>query len=105
MSLKLRKRREKLWVKENGKCYWCGCLTILPDRGEHFPIAPDNLATIDHLRSRLQQSRQEPNHGVEERTVLACFQCNHLRGLLDQKSNQVVTLRVMQDENKPDLPQ
>jgi hypothetical protein len=39
---------------------------------------PKNLATIDHLRSKLDPHRTEPARG-ERRRVLACYDCNHER--------------------------
>jgi hypothetical protein len=41
--------------------------------------APDDMATLDHLYSRLNPERK-PNLCGEERTVLACWGCNFERG-------------------------
>jgi hypothetical protein len=99
MSAKIRKRREKLWADVGGKCYWCGVDTVMPERGKHNAIPFDNLATVDHLRTRLHNdSRQEPNTNNEERTVLACWKCNNTRGVLDQKSVQPITIRIQERE-------
>jgi flavoprotein len=67
----------------------------MPERGKHDAIPFDNLATVDHLRSRLHnEARHEPNTLNEERTVLACWACNNCRGVCDQKSVNPVVLRV-----------
>lgn len=88
MSKNIRKRREKLWIEKEGKCYWCGVDTILPPRGVKRYMPPMNLATLDHLRTRMDGDREEPNSTNEERTVLCCWQCNNIRGVLHQKATQ-----------------
>ena len=101
MSAKIRKRREKLWTEVEGKCYWCGVDTVMPERGKHNAKPFDNLATVDHLRSRLHNNlRQEPNDSNEERTVLACWKCNNIRGVLDQKSTQKIIIRIQEPQCK-----
>ncbi len=92
MSKNIRKRRERLWTENEGKCYWCGILTILPLRGTTKTSHRDDLATLDHLRTRLDGNRQEPNDSNEERTVLACWKCNGIRGQLSQNSHQTVSI-------------
>lgn len=103
MSKNVRKRREKLWNEKDGKCFYCGVKTILPVRGVNTRHPPDNLATLDHLRTRLHIEydeygepvvgcRHEPNTTNEERTCLACLKCNNIRGILDQKSTQDMTI-------------
>jgi hypothetical protein len=67
-----------MW-EEDPHCFWCGCLTALPSpeqNGHHF----DNEATLDHLRTRFDDDRQEPCRGGERRIVLSCYRCNWLRG-------------------------
>jgi hypothetical protein len=92
MSAKIRKRREKLWKEVSGKCFWCGVDTVMPERGKHDALPVENLATIDHLRTRLhKEERSKPNKNNEERTVLACWVCNNLRGILDQKTMEIFT--------------
>jgi len=53
------------------------------------------MATIDHLRSRYDPMRSEPNHNQEERIVLACRKCNCLRSMLETaflKANNIEKL-------------
>lgn len=80
-----RKRRDKLWDAKNGKCFWCGISTILPPRNARSGFKA-NYATLDHLRTRLDPNRRDPNNNNEERSVLACLNCNCLRGRLIQLS-------------------
>jgi 5-methylcytosine-specific restriction endonuclease McrA len=74
---RLRKRRERLW-KQDPRCFYCGRVTVLKQCGRH-ETEPDNLATLEHLRSRLDAGRQEPNDGKATRTVLACRKCNNAK--------------------------
>ena len=73
---KKQKRRLNLWLKSNGRCYWCGKKTILDITGYYY--SSDDLATIDHLNNRVNGIRQ--NKVVNEaKTVLACQKCNSTR--------------------------
>ena len=87
------RRRAKLWAQQKGLCYWCHCQTTLtkgPSRkGEKIP--PD-LATIDHLRSRLHPNRQEPACG-QQRLVMACSACNNKRGAAELISLPIEEVR------------
>jgi hypothetical protein len=85
MPRKLRKRREALWVQFDKKCYWCGCETVFPQSGCDNEPKAENLATVEHLRSRFFKSRYEPNHDNQQRLVLACLYCNSLRAKLEAK--------------------
>ncbi len=84
MPKSLKEIRERLWYK-NPHCVYCGVLTVLPSSpllhrsktGVLHKIPP-NLATIDHLRSRLDPKRRI-HKKKEKRYVLACATCNNLR--------------------------
>lgn len=76
---KFKKQRTRLW-KENPHCFYCKCLTILP---EDLPVehgyasgklknVPDDMATIEHIYSRLNPSRW-----IRGKRVLACYKCNN----------------------------
>lgn len=87
-------RLKKLW-EADPKCHWCGKPTvlILVPPGVAIGGRVFNAATIDHLRSRLDPNRQEPNSGVDIRTVLACWRCNQQRNDFEQASISVEELR------------
>ena len=74
----VKKRRTNLWNRDP-HCYYCGCLTILPDDVEgykdkgHIKVTPNNMATIEHLISRLHPLRGKTK-GI---TTLACYKCNN----------------------------
>ena len=77
-----RARRLILWNR-NPICHWCGVHTLLISQDKKAK-ASDNMATVDHLDSRLSGNRKSPRKG-EERTVLSCYKCNHHRGSLECK--------------------
>jgi len=76
-----RNRRRLLtrWLADS-RCHYCGKPTILiliapqqrmPGRFANYKLR----ATLEHLRSRLHNGRQEPADG-QQRIVLACHACN-----------------------------
>lgn len=77
-----RKRRERLF-KMNPHCYHCGCKLVLP-MGEPHKTEPENSATLEHIRTRLNPLRQELNDGVSTRTVLSCWKCCN-KGAADEQ--------------------
>jgi 5-methylcytosine-specific restriction enzyme A len=86
MDYRRKKRRVKRLWQENPRCFWCGQITILPRKFKHHEKIPRNLATLDHLRSRLNENRCEPNPNNRERSVLSCWQCNFERGNREVKN-------------------
>jgi len=64
-------KRAHLFAKDP-LCFWCERLTVLETTK---PIRNANVATIEHLYSRLHPKRKEHPHLV----VLACFGCNMAR--------------------------
>lgn len=59
----------------NRMCFWCGRLTRL-----HSKQRDPDLATVDHLYSRLHIKRAK-----NKTKVLACQECNHARSVADQR--------------------
>lgn len=66
------KQREACYMRQRGKCYWCGEQMIL--RGDSTGA---DYATWEHLIPRSQGG-----NGLEENTVLAHRRCNQERGTL-----------------------
>ncbi len=73
-----RSRKLRLF-KRDPHCYYCGVEVreIVVPRGKKIP---DDMATVEHLYSKLDYRRHDPNDGKEERTVLACYKCNSEKG-------------------------
>ena len=78
-----REQRDRLYDKQRGKCYWCK--RPMRKRWVHRDgvPTPDDIATLEHLDSRLSPSRgmfsQEIRHAV------ACRACNLQRGVAEEK--------------------
>lgn len=75
-----RAMRDRLW-QQDPLCYWCRRMTRRVYELQAGRI-PDDAATLDHFRSRLDPLRNQIKG--EPRHVLACRQCNEERGARDQ---------------------
>lgn len=71
----------------------------MPCRGIHNQSPFDDLATLDHLRTRLDGARYEPNMSNEERTVLCCWKCNNVRGTLTQLVTEELSLVIDEEHS------
>jgi hypothetical protein len=70
----------RLWRRYQGRCHWCGRITQLLPRVPKRKWHPLDMATRDHLRSKLNERRWEPVREKREyRIVLACRECNQRR--------------------------
>lgn len=78
------------WEEQDGLCWYCGtkCFLNLERYALGDQDQPDNLATLEHLFSRVRQ-RANPNVRVDYRknparlgntTVMACRECNRAKG-------------------------
>ena len=78
-----KRQRKRMYIEQGGKCYYCGQMMYFYElkRGE---TAPDDMATIEHLDSRL--SGERGNHQGEFRRVMACLKCNNARGKEEEVS-------------------
>ncbi len=84
------KKRKILWDK-NPHCYHCNILTILPEQLKPNTYPP-NMATIDHIFTRLDPRRRQPHKG-EERYWLSCKKCNEERGATLESELPIEELR------------
>ncbi len=89
-----RKRRYKktLFREQNGRCVYCDIEMILTfDASKLRTPSPMNMATFEHLDDRFSDERG--THNGERRIVLACNQCNNLRGKERQAEQGLEELR------------
>ena len=87
------KKLRKLWT-DDPKCYYCKRTTVLvqvasnermPKTFAEYPLR----ATIEHLRSRFDETRQDPIQDENDRRiVLACNECNFKRGIEEVMKNK-----------------
>jgi 5-methylcytosine-specific restriction endonuclease McrA len=68
---RMKRRRERLYLAQNGRCAYCGCLMDLVQREPPKP----NEATFDHVIPKSRGGR-----GLTDNTVLACRECNRAKG-------------------------
>lgn len=85
MSNKSRKIR---LFHRNPRCYYCGVIVRIVNvpKGKRIP---DDMATLEHLYSRLDYRRHDKNDGKTERTVLSCHKCNQERA---KEQDQLLTI-------------
>lgn len=83
-SNKAKKRqRDLLFKRQKGLCCWCRRPMRKSWTHKQGVPVPDDLATIEHLDSRLNPERGQ--HPGERRHRLACAKCNHQRGAEEDK--------------------
>ena len=92
-------RRRRLW-EENPQCHWCKRETIWS--ANENGVNPPNSATIDHIYSRYNIKRREPNITKEQRYVLACQECNHRRAREEDLEKNPKRLERLLNETQPD---
>ena len=81
IDLRYEPEKSRLYVQQNGYCFWCWEPMLffwLPTDGAN---QPENLATIDHFYSRFHPKRYSPE-GLKK--VLACYLCNAKRSWKEQ---------------------
>lgn len=79
MDHKRKKRRKhKQYLRQKGKCYWCGRKMRLWRKHKNSSQQPDDLATFEHLDDRSSEWRGKLPGLI--RVVLACYRCNQTRG-------------------------
>lgn len=64
------KWRHALWIRQHGRCYWCG--EIIP---HNSTAGHDECLTVDHLIPRSRGGSDSPLN-----LVAAHLRCNRLRG-------------------------
>lgn len=79
---RLRNKRRRLWQRQKGLCYWCGCKTLLPQSGKAEKT--HRTATIDHVIPRAKGGSNQPDN-----CVMACDACNSMRNELDLRNIHV----------------
>lgn len=84
-TVRKKRQRERLFCEQQGRCYWCGRPMVMPIH-EPGKAHPPNAATIEHLFSKLHPDRGKVRGQTH---VLACWECNFKRGLLEEREQQL----------------
>lgn len=80
-------KKRKLFELQKGLCYWCNEPMIYPDDGpKRGGKQPPKLCTLEHLNDRFSPIR-ETNLDIGN-TVVACYECNHKRGINSYMENR-----------------
>lgn len=100
----MKRRRNRLW-QEDPRCRRCGVVTVLPTQliaeygvegntlTKHLPKeVMDRMATIEHLRSRLNPTR---GSDFSEATTLYCYRCNQTANNEELKTVPIEQLRLL----------
>lgn len=86
MHLPYRKLKLDLLAKE-GVCFWCGILVKDYHPWPEGKREPDDMATIDHIKSRYFRKL-----GEVSTKVLSCNKCNQKRS---EKENKIYGIKKM----------
>lgn len=82
-GLSAKQRQLIRWfIQQNGLCWWCRrpmCLVV----GFHVKDRPKNMATFEHMDSRLSPNRGDGNW--RKKNVAACRECNERRAASEQR--------------------
>lgn len=81
--------REALYVKQDGKCYWCDKDTNHPPRLNR-DMQNNDTATLDHLYHRGHPKRKSHKTNAY---VMACYECNQKRAALQDKTDALVVIK------------
>lgn len=72
--------KQRMWMEQNKKCYWCGRQIEFHTHVDGVPI-PANAVTVDHIYPVNHPVRQGyKKRGESSPFVIACFACNNNRG-------------------------
>ena len=86
-NARLKRQRDKLFIRQQGKCHWCGEQMTNAPTG--VGKIPDNQATLEHLDDRFSPLRGKRRG---RRHVAACKSCNQIRGRESEKSQPIEVL-------------
>ena len=89
---RLKRHRYRLFEQQGGRCCYCSREMLFLEEDIKYP--PKNLATLEHLHSRLSSLRGAFGNGRYCRHAMACLECNGKRGKLrDASSPPPITLK------------
>lgn len=84
-QLQKTRRKDRLWIIQNGQCHYCKRKMIHHSNKYNERQRPPLLSTLEHLDNKLTGKRTVNKMA---RTVLACYECNHRKGIEDEKAHK-----------------
>ena len=94
-----KRQRDGLYRRQGGLCYYCAQPMLKDWQDAPHKSAPRNLATLEHLDSRLNPARG--TRPGEHRRVLACKACNEKKGYEAERALGVEALRRRSKKARP----
>ena len=77
---RFRNTRERLFIAQKRRCYYCARKLALPKPVKYFTMQPYH-ATLDHIIPQAMGGSRGPTLNC----VVACHQCNQERGTKDAR--------------------
>lgn len=93
MSRPSKKVKSVKYSLQGGRCHWCNKVMLLSF--DHADQSNPLLATFEHLDDA---ASGKPRTNRQDRVVLACYKCNHERGI--STSNYLNYLKSLDNEEK-----
>jgi len=84
--MKMSKKRQAIYDKSGGKCWYCGCELAKGWHADHFhAIRRNDISWMsDEAKEMLNaQDCEHPEHDTEENKVPACGSCNIMKSQMN----------------------
>lgn len=82
--MNMSKKRQAIYDKSGGKCWYCGCELVKGWHADHFePVRRNPKWAIEKLGS---STMEHPENDNEENKVPACASCNMMKSSMDIES-------------------
>lgn len=83
--------RIRRYLEQDGRCHWCkGKMVLIVGYNPYGWSPPDNMATLDHLHSKLSPGRSDRGG---YKNVAACAKCNRDRAAREEQDLGAEELR------------
>jgi hypothetical protein len=78
--MKMSKKRQAIYDKSNGHCWYCGCELVKGWHADHFiPVRRNDKYSQERFGC---PEMENPEHDTEENKVPACASCNIMKSSL-----------------------
>lgn len=93
--MKMSKKRQAIFDKSNGKCWYCGCELVKGWHADHFyPIRRNDPQWIDS-----HGACDHPEHDTEDNKVPACASCNIMKSSMSIEDFRSVIAQFVESLN------
>lgn len=101
--MKMSKKRQAIYDKSCGKCWYCGSELVKGWHADHFhPIRRNNISWLSEEAKKAMDAKpcEHPEHDNEENKVPACASCNMMKSSMDIESFRNVILQFINSLNE-----